>query len=49
MNKEMTASWEEKISPLVIALFLKHANGTFVQQYFGGWLFKFRLAWPGPH
>jgi hypothetical protein len=29
MNKELTASWEEKISPLVVALFLKHGNGKF--------------------
>ena len=34
MNKELTASCEEKISPLVVALFLKHGNGklTFVIQ-----------------
>ncbi|XP_046853587.1 importin-9-like [Xenia sp. Carnegie-2017] len=26
MNKEITAAWEEKISPLVVAMFLKHGN-----------------------
>lgn len=46
MNKELTATWEEKISPLVIALFLKHGNGTFIQNAnINHFNYLLRLCW----